>query len=95
MTPERKCRRVVISGRVQGVWFRGWTIETARALGLDGWVRNRRDGTVEAVFEGAAAAVDEMLRACERGPPFASVLAVEVFDHAEAVQPGFTTRPSA
>ncbi len=87
--------RVVISGLVQGVWFRGWTLETARALGLDGWVRNRRDGTVEAVFEGAAAAVDEMLRACERGPPFARVAGLEVFAHAASVDPGFHAAPSA
>ena len=48
--------RVVISGRVQGVWYRGWVVDEALARGLDGWVRNRRDGTVEAVFQGAPAA---------------------------------------
>lgn len=51
---------VVISGRVQGAWFRGWTCKQARALHLTGWVRNRRDGTVEAVFCGAQDAVDDM-----------------------------------
>ena len=61
--------RVVISGRVQGVWFRGWTVDEATARGLSGWVRNRRDGTVEAVFEGAPAAVDAMIEACRSGPP--------------------------
>ena len=44
--------RVRISGRVQGVWYRGWTVDEARRLGLSGWVRNRRDGSVEAVFSG-------------------------------------------
>ncbi|MCH6588225.1 MAG: acylphosphatase [Proteobacteria bacterium] len=61
--------RVVISGRVQGVWFRGWTVDEATARGLSGWVRNRRDGTVEAVFEGAPEAVDAMVEACRTGPP--------------------------
>ena len=46
--------RVVIEGRVQGVWFRAWTVEAASGRGLDGWVRNRRDGTVEALFAGPA-----------------------------------------
>ncbi len=62
-----------IGGRVQGVWYRGWTVETARSLGLSGWVRNRADGTVEALFAGPAAAVDRMLAACQDGPPAARV----------------------
>ncbi|MBT6510918.1 MAG: acylphosphatase, partial [Rhodospirillaceae bacterium] len=53
MQHERKVR-VCITGRVQGVWYRAWTTEEASELGLDGWVRNRRDGTVEAVFAGDA-----------------------------------------
>lgn len=59
--------RVRISGRVQGVWFRAWTAEEARSRGLAGWVRNRRDGTVEAIFAGPKDAVDEMIGACHRG----------------------------
>ena len=69
--PE-KAVRVVIEGRVQGVWFRGWTAEEARRLNIRGWVRNRRDGAVEAVFAGAAADVDEMVAACRQGPPMAA-----------------------
>ena len=69
---------VVITGRVQGVWFRGWTREEARRRGLDGWVMNRRDGAVEAVFQGEAAQVDDMLEACRSGPPHALVAEVEV-----------------
>ena len=86
--------RAVISGRVQGVWFRGWTLQEAEARGLDGWVRNRRDGSVEAVLAGAEAAVDDMLRVCHDGPPAARVFEVEVFAHDDAVEPGFRYLPN-
>ncbi len=86
--------RVVISGRVQGVWFRGWTVDEATARGLDGWVRNRRDGTVEAAFSGPAETVDEMIDLCWDGPPTARVDAVETFADADAVEPGFRQVPS-
>jgi len=69
----RKAVVVRIDGRVQGVWYRGWTVDAARRLGLDGWVRNRADGTVEALFAGPKAAVNAMLEACWRGPPAAMV----------------------
>lgn len=68
--------RVVIEGRVQGVWFRGWTVGEASARGLRGWVRNRRDGTVEALFIGEATAVRDMIAACRTGPSAARVDAV-------------------
>src|SRR5262249_52467947 len=61
--------RVVIRGRVQGVGYRAWTEYAALDLGLEGWVRNRRDGTVEALFAGSADAVEAMLDACRQGPP--------------------------
>ncbi len=86
--------RVVISGRVQGVWYRGWVVDEALARGLDGWVRNRRDGTVEAVFQGAPAAVAEMVAACRQGPPMARVTAVETHPHGDPAAPGFTQAPS-
>ena len=73
-------RHVIISGRVQGVWFRGWTMQQASSLGLTGWVRNRRDGTVEAIFQGDAADIDAMLNACWQGPPAASVADIRVAD---------------
>jgi acylphosphatase len=73
-----KAVRVVIEGRVQGVWFRGWTITEATRRGLRGWVRNRMDGTVEALFAGDAAKVDDMVAACRKGPPAARVLNVAV-----------------
>lgn len=75
---ERKSVRVAVSGKVQGVWFRGWTVEQARARSLSGWVRNRADGTVEAVFAGEPAAVDAMVEACRTGPRLARVEAVAV-----------------
>lgn len=85
-------RRVVVEGRVQGVWFRGATEEQARALGLAGWVRNRRDGSVEAVFEGAPAAVEAALAWCRRGPPAARVERVSVREEAPEGLAGFAVR---
>ncbi len=70
---ERKAVLARIHGRVQGVWYRGWTVDTATAFGLDGWVRNRSDGTVEALFAGPAEVVDRMIDACRKGPPAAIV----------------------
>jgi acylphosphatase len=69
--------RVVVSGRVQGVWFRNWTVGEAEARDLDGWVRNRRNGSVEALFSGTKALVREMIAACHEGPPLARVDQVE------------------
>jgi acylphosphatase len=66
-------RRVTIRGRVQGVGYRAWVDHQARRLGLQGWVRNRRDGGVEAVFEGAEDIVANMIAACRNGPPSARV----------------------
>jgi acylphosphatase len=70
--------RLLISGRVQGVGFRAFVAREARAAGLSGFVRNLVDGGVEAEFEGAAAKVDAVRRACERGPAGARVAHVEV-----------------
>lgn len=84
--------RVVIAGRVQGVWYRGWAKSTAASLGLDGWVRNRRDGTVEAVFSGDSATLEAMLQACWQGPDMASVTAVDQFECDVSVNPGFIVK---
>jgi acylphosphatase len=70
-------RHVLIRGRVQGVGYRAFVEYTALDHGLEGWVRNRRDGAVEAVFAGPAAAVTVMVEACRRGPPGAHVDAIE------------------
>jgi len=69
---------VLISGRVQGVGYRFATVDTASQLGLCGWVRNLPDSHVEAVFEGAAVVVHEMIRWCHQGPPAAVVKDVKV-----------------
>ncbi|KAL5740836.1 hypothetical protein ACOSQ2_030016 [Xanthoceras sorbifolium] len=74
-----KTVRVVIKGRVQGVFYRNWTIENATQLGLKGWVRNRRDGSVEALFSGSPDSVQDMEQRCCRGPPDAMVTGLEVF----------------
>lgn len=65
--------RVSVSGRVQGVWFRGSTVERATGLGLSGWVRNLPDGRVEAAFQGSPGAVDDAVAFCREGPPGAVV----------------------
>jgi acylphosphatase len=70
-------RHVVVRGRVQGVGYRAFVQDEALRLELEGWVRNRRDGAVEAVFTGPEEAVAAALEACRRGPPGARVEAVE------------------
>lgn len=69
---------VYISGRVQGVFFRSSTEDKALELGMKGWVRNLLDGRVEAIFEGEKEKVEEMLKWCHKGPPYARVTNVEV-----------------
>jgi len=83
--------RVRIRGRVQGVWYRGWTEEEAARRGLRGWVRNRRDGSVEALFSGPAAIVGDMIEACWKGPPAARVEAVEQVSVTAFTGTGFDT----
>jgi acylphosphatase len=87
--------QVLISGRVQGVWYRAWTEETARGLGLAGWVRNRRDGFVEAVFSGPPDAVATMLERCSQGPPKAVVTSVAVVAENLPAPEGFSVLPTA
>ncbi|OIQ49334.1 Acylphosphatase [Pseudodesulfovibrio hydrargyri] len=67
----------IVRGRVQGVWFRGWTRETARAIGATGWVRNLPDGTVEILAHGTDAQLDQLEAALWQGPPLARVTAIE------------------
>jgi acylphosphatase len=79
MNPNRTVH-VLIHGGVQGVGFRAWTHHQAELHGLKGWVRNRRDGTVEAVFSGPDNLVDVMLKACRQGPRGAVVERVDQVD---------------
>jgi acylphosphatase len=86
---------VRIEGRVQGVGYRAFVERNALALGLEGWVRNRRDGSVEAVFQGTDAAIDSMLRLCRQGPPSSCVASVETIGEGVGVFTGFEVRPTA
>jgi acylphosphatase len=90
---ETLTRRLVIRGRVQGVFFRESMRLEAERLGLRGWVRNRRDGTVEAVVQGPADAVEAMLGWARRGPEDARVSGVEV-SPAEGDFARFEKRPT-
>ena len=87
--------RLTISGRVQGVGYRDWTIRTAERLGLTGWVRNRMDGAVEALIVGDDTTVGRMIDACRRGPPAARVDNVDIEPVDLDVLPqGFTQLPT-
>ncbi len=87
-----KTVRLLVSGRVQGVSYRAWTVQTAHELGLQGWVRNRSDGTVEAVFSGDEAQVDMMYERCKQGPTSARVEGIEVFACDEKLSGGFVAK---
>lgn len=85
-------RRVIVSGRVQGVGFRDATVRQARARGVAGWVRNRPVGTVEAVFEGDPEAVAALVSWCEEGPRMALVDRVEAVEEPDEGLAGFEVR---
>jgi acylphosphatase len=85
-------RRVVVSGRVQGVFFRDSTRDEAMAAGVAGWVRNCEDGKVEAVFEGDEAALERMVEFCRSGPGRADVRDVEVSEEEPEGLSGFEVR---
>jgi acylphosphatase len=87
--------RLRITGRVQGVGYRAWALQMAVRLGLRGWVRNRRDGSVEALVIGEDDAVARMIEACREGPFGARVSAVAVSDADDDGSVGFTAKPTA
>lgn len=91
---EQTHYRLRIAGRVQGVGFRDWLLGEARARGLNGWVRNRSDGTVEALVSGPDAAVQDILRACTQGPPAASVTGIDIKNEKDPAPEGFLRRPN-
>ena len=86
--------RVEIRGKVQQVWYRGWTVKNATGRGLRGWVRNHLDGSVEALFIGPEAQVAAMIDVCHRGPPNARVEAVRSFPASDDGAPGFEQKPT-
>lgn len=85
-------RRVVVRGRVQGVWFRDSCRREAEAAGVTGWVRNTLDGDVEAVFEGEPDAVERVIAWCRKGPPRAVVTDVSAREEAPQGERGFRVR---
>lgn len=88
--------RLNIVGRVQGVGYRDWAVKMGRRLGLQGWVRNRTDGSVEAVVAGEEAAVVRMIELCRQGPPLAQVDRIdETAVDATDLPTDFTRRPTA
>ena len=89
-----KAVRARITGRVQGVGFRAFVEQAAERIGVRGWVRNRRDGSVEAVIAGDGNKVDEMLTMCWQGPPSAKVDGVSVEDAPMPAERGFEMRPT-
>lgn len=86
--------RARIYGKVQGVWYRGWTEGEANRLGLYGWVRNRQDCSVEALFSGKAADVEKMLDQCRNGPPAAVVDRIETEPAQGMVPHRFEVKPT-
>ena len=90
-----KALQVRITGTVQGVGFRAWTEQAARSRGLNGWVRNRRDGSVEALIAGPNDKVDEMLAYLWQGPAASRVERVSAEPASEPMQLGFRTLPTA
>jgi len=90
-----KATRLTISGRVQGVGYREWMASVAETLGVSGWVRNRHDGTVEALVTGDTAAVEELLRQCRRGPRLALVNSIAEQPAELPPYPGFRRLPTA
>jgi acylphosphatase len=94
MAEARRAVRLRIEGRVQGVGFRAFVEREAAARGLDGWVRNRRDGGVEAVIAGPPPAIETMIGRCRQGPASGRVDRVDVRDEPDDVAPGFGVHPT-
>jgi acylphosphatase len=89
-----RAARLRITGRVQGVGYRAWAMRQAEAFGLRGWVRNRSDGSVEALLIGPPDAVERMLEACRQGPPGARVSDVVVSEAEDDGSDGFSPQPT-
>ncbi len=94
MQPPLFARKLRIHGRVQGVGYRAWAQAQAEKLGLQGWVRNRTDGTVEALAVGSHEQVEQFIHTCHEGPAHASVSGVEVTEAIGVVEHGFRIKPT-
>ncbi len=88
----RVAKRIIVRGRVQQVGFRDWTVRHAKALGITGWVRNRRDGSVEIHAVGDDDAIGQLIVACREGPALARVASVEPQNDMDTSVKGFTKR---
>jgi acylphosphatase len=88
------CRRLAITGRVQGVFYRDWFVEQARGIGITGWVRNRAHGSVEAMVSGSSEMIDAIVARARQGSPTSRVADVLVEDVPEQVFDGFEKRPT-
>jgi acylphosphatase len=93
--PEPATHLITITGRVQGVGYRDWMVAQAATLGIAGWVRNRQEGSVEALVHGDAAAIEELLRRCQRGPHLAVVDAIVRQPGEVPSEPDFQRLPTA
>jgi acylphosphatase len=89
-----KARTLRIYGQVQGIGYRAWTVRTATEMGLRGWVRNRTDGSVEALLIGKEEKVEAMITACRNGPPLVQVTDIQAAEAEPEVLPGFEQRPT-
>lgn len=87
-------RHLGIHGRVQGVWYRAWTVSTAHELGLTGWVRNCRDGTVEVLVQGDDETVQRFIALAKSGPKHADVSRIDVEDAERTMLSSFTKLPT-
>ncbi len=87
-----KIFRVLVRGKVQGVWYRGWTVQEAQKADLNGWVRNHADGSVEALFAGPEESVNTMIEACRKGPSSANVSDIVVEQYEGPLTLGFRQR---
>jgi acylphosphatase len=88
-------RRLVVRGQVQGVGYRYAMVDAANSSGVTGWVRNRRDGSVEALVQGEQAAIETIIAWCRKGPSAARVSAVDVIEATDEPATGFQLRPTA
>jgi acylphosphatase len=92
---QRRAVQLTIRGRVQGVGYRWWALRAARRLGLDGWVRNRFDGSVEILAIGPDAAIEALIAACRKGPDAATVSSIEQVEAEDDGAAGFDEMPTA